>query len=416
MNTLLKYGTGEIEIEIPDSNITEIYIPNEKKVLNDIYSEIKKAINNPIKSKKLSDIVSERKTVSIIVDDTTRPIPTSKIIQPLVDELNLYGMKDNNITVVIAAGNHRNATEAEKEVILGSLRSRIKIIDHNSENYDNLIFIGTTSFDNKIYVNRTVYESDVKVIISDVDFHPFCGYGGGAKSILPGIAAKESTERNHSMLNHRLAKAGILKGNPVRKEIDEVVKLFKIDFQIAVVLNSDKEIVNVFAGDMHETFMRGVEICDAMYKVSVPERADTVIVSCGGYPLDIDLYQTQKSTENAIKIVKERGKVIAVAECASGFGSDVFAEWMRKAQSINEIFEKFDKEFIIGGHKAYLFARQIKWADLYLYSTLNPEDVKEFFINPINSVEEIKSILEDSEKIIILPEGNLTLPELTFSS
>ena len=415
MKTSLKYGKDEIKIEIPDSKVTGIYLPSEKEGLNDTYSEIKKAINKPIKSKKLSEIASEGKSVSIIVDDATRPIPTSEILLPLIDELNLHGINDSDITVVIAAGNHRNATETEKTTILGSLKNRIRIIDHNSENYNHLIFIGSTSKDNKIYVNKTAYESDIRIIICDVDFHFFCGYGGGAKSIFPGIAAKESAERNHSMMIHPSAKAGIIKGNPAREEIDEVGKMFRIDFQIAVVLNSNKEIVNVFAGDINETFLKGIEICDEMYKVIVPKRADIVIVSCGGYPLDIDLYQTQKSTENAIKVVKEGGKVIAVAECALGFGSDVFVEWMENARSIDEIFKNIENDFNIGGHKAFLFARQMKWADLFLYSVLHPDIVKEMFINPVNSVEDIISIIENFESVIILPEGNLTLPELSSS-
>ena len=412
MKKLLKYGKSEISVEFPDSTVSEIYLPREKKGLKDVYSEVRKAISNPIKSKRLSEIVAGGKTVSVIVDDATRPLPTFEILLPLIDELNLCGVKDKDISIIISTGTHRKTAESEKISILGPLKDRLRIIDHDADDFDNLTFIGTTSFDNKVFVNSTAFGSDVRIIICDVDFHQFCGYGGGAKSILPGISDRYSTEKNHSMMNHNLAKAGIIEGNPVKKEIDEVGIFFRVDFQIAAVLNSDKEIVNVFAGNMNETFMKGVGFCDRMYKVFVPERVDAVVVSCGGYPLDIDLYQTQKSIENAIKVVKKRGKVFALAECSMGYGSDIFVDWLENAQSIDEIFKKINNKFTIGGHKAYLFARQIQWADIFLFSSLENEKVEKLFIHPINRPEEIKSKLSDSEKIIILPEGNLTLPVL----
>ena len=221
-----------------------------------------------------------------------------------MDELKLCGIEEEDISIVVACGIHRKSTEQEKSFISGDLKNRLKIIDHDADDFDNLIYAGTTSFNNRILLNKIVYDADVRIIICDIDFHQFCGYGGGAKSLLPGVSDRNSIEKNHSMMKHNLAQAGVIDGNPVRTEIDEIGKFFKIDFQIAVVLNSEKEVVDVFAGDMHETFLKGVEICDRMYKVFVPERVDAVVVSCGGYPLDIDLYQTQKSIENAIRIVK----------------------------------------------------------------------------------------------------------------
>ncbi len=412
MKTLLKYGKSNIEVEIPDSKFAGIYLPKEKKGLDGVYTSVREAINKPLKSKILSEIVSVGDKVSIIVDDATRPIPTSQILHPLVKELNKCEVNDSDITVIISNGTHRKSTESERNQILEDLKDRIKIIDHNADDWKNLVYIGTTSFDNKVFVNKTAYESDIRIIVCDVDFHQFCGYGGGAKSILPGISDKNSTEKNHSMMTHALASTGIIEGNPTRKEIDEVGKLFRINFQIAVILNSEKEIVDVFAGDMNETFMKGVNVCDQMYKVSVPERVDAVLVSCGGYPFDIDLYQTQKSIENAIKIVKNRGKVIAFAECKNGYGSDLFTNWMRDVHSVDEIFKKIGEKFTIGGHKAFLFARQIKWADIFLYSELDRENVEDLFLNPIKSIEEIKSLLSNAENVAVLPQGNLTLPVL----
>jgi nickel-dependent lactate racemase len=412
VKTLLKYGKSNIEVEIPDSKFAGIYLPKEKKGLDGVYTSVREAINKPLKSKILSEIVSVGDKVSIIVDDATRPIPTSQILHPLIKELNKCEVNDSDITVIISNGTHRKSTESERNQILEDLKDRIKIIDHNADDWENLVYIGTTSFDNKVFVNKTAYELDIRIIVCDVDFHQFCGYGGGAKSILPGISDKNSTEKNHSMMTHALASTGIIEGNPTRKEIDEVGKLFRIDFQIAVILNGEKEIVDVFAGDMNETFMKGVDVCDQMYKVSVPERVDAVLVSCGGYPFDIDLYQTQKSIENAIKIVKNRGKVITFAECKNGYGSDLFTNWMRNVHSVDEIFEKIGEKFTIGGHKAFLFARQIKWADIFLYSELDRENVEDLFLNPIKSIEEIKSLLSNAENVAVLPQGNLTLPVL----
>jgi len=410
MKVFLKYGSKEVGIELPQEKLVGIFMPREIDGVENTQAEIKRALKNSIGSKRLKDIVKLKDKVAIVIDDITRPLPSQEILPPLISELILWGIKKEDITIIIATGLHRKLTGKEINRLVGKeVMERIKVINHDPYSKENLVYLGRTSRGSEIYINKTFIEADIKILVGDIEYHQFFGYGGGAKSIHPGVADAESIRRIHSQLNSPQARAGILKGNPIQEELKEVIQMIKPEFILNVVLNSKREIVRAFAGEIFEAFYQGTKLVDEMYKIKIPQRVDTVIASCGGFPRDIDLYQSQKAIESAKKAVKQGGRIILFARCQQGWGSKIFQEWIKEAKNPEEIIERIKEKFMIGAHKAYLLAKEVQWAKIYLYSEMKPSEVKDAFLHPLVDLKEINKVLREAKEIVLLPYATTTL-------
>ena len=411
MKVFLKYGLRDIEIELPQKKLVGVFMPREINGVKNAQTEIKRALKSPIGSKRLKDIVKLKDKVAIVIDDITRPLPSPEILPPLINELISWGIKEENIIIIIATGLHRKLTKQEINKLVGrEVVDRVKVINHDPYSKENLVYLGRTSRGSDIYINKTFIEANLKILVGDIEYHQFFGYGGGAKSIHPGIADAESIRRIHSQLDSPGARAGVLKGNPVQEELKEVVQMIKPDFVVNVVLNSEKEVVRAFVGDIFEAFYQGAKLVDEMYKIKIPQRVDTVIASCGGDPRDTDLYQSQKAIESAKKAVKEGGRIILFAQCQEGWGSKTFQEWMKEAKNPKEIIKRIKGKFIIGAHKAFLLAKEVQWAKVYLYSEMDPSEVKDAFLHPLSNLKEVDELLEKAKEIIALSHATTTLP------
>ena len=409
-NIRLKYGSELIDLSLPDEQIIGIYPPKEKKAVENLNQAIRNSLTCPIDSRRLSQMVQPHHKVVVVVDDATRSVPSTELLVGIVEELARARVPDKNICVLVATGLHRKMKHKELETVLGPLKGRIKIVNHDPEK--NLKYLGQTFLGTNIYLNRTFLDADIKILTGDVEFHQFCGYGGGAKSVHPGIADSESIRLVHSRMEIEGAGPAKIEGNPVRQEIDEVGRMAGVDFIVNVVLSPAKEVVKVFSGNVISAFLAATKICDEIYYVDVPARADVVIASAGGFPRDIELYQAQKAVASAMRIVKKAGKIILLAECREGHGSDLAYSWARQAKNADDIIQRLKTKFVMGGHKAYQLARAIKWADVYLLSSLKPEMVRQFFMYPLSCVDQIYDLLPENDSIAVLPEATLTLAKL----
>ena len=405
----LAFGSMALELDIPERNLSSIILPSEFETKEDGTSLIKKALENPIKSRRLSEIVKPDSKVAIIVSDVTRPTPTAKLLPPLLDELYLGGAKDKNITIVFALGLHRNQIEEESRKLVGEdIYKKIRCIQHDTGRCRR---IGMTSRGTPIEIFEDILDTDVVIGIGSIEFHYYAGYSGGAKSVLPGVSSRETVITNHKMMIDEKAVSGRVDG-PVRQDMEEAAKIFGLDFILNVVLDSKKEIVAAVAGDLIEAHRKGVEVVDSMYKVPV-EPADAVIVSCGGFPKDINLFQANKALDNATQAVKQGGSIILVAECAEGIGNQVYECWNRECRSPDEAIERFKICFEFGGHKTAIIAKISKKFKLYLVSKLSDEQTKSAFFTPMQSVEDAlyAVLLENPDaKIHLMPHGGQTLP------
>ncbi|AKB35572.1 Transcriptional regulator [Methanosarcina siciliae C2J] len=408
----LAFGSGVFELNIPEKNISGLILPSEPEKKEDEAFLIRKALENPIKSKRLSEIINPESRIAIIVSDVTRPTPTAKILPPLLDELYLGGAKDEHITIIFALGLHRRQTEEECRKLLGDEISKsIRFVQHDRER---CMHIGETSFETPVEVFEEVLDADLIISTGTVEFHYYAGYGGGGKSILPGVSSEKAVLSFHSHYS-KFFEDDPLSGridSPARKDIEEAAGIAGLQFILNVVINSRKEIVAAVAGDFIQAHREGAKYVDSMYKINV-EPADAVIVSCGGFPKDINLYQATKALENAIPAVKTGGSIILVAECAEGIGNKVYECWNRECRSPDDAIERFKHFFEFGGHKSAIVAKAAKQFKLYIVSKLSEEESRRAFFIPAKNIQEaLEATLDENPdaKIHVMPEGGWTLP------
>jgi nickel-dependent lactate racemase len=411
----------EICVRIPTQNFLGSVEPKEKPGVPDPKAEIERALKEPAGSKRLNEIVKPDHKVAIVVDDATRPAPSHLMVLPILDELNLAGVKDENITVIFGCGTHRAVTRDEAVGLLGeSILSRVKTISHDCRAND-LIYVGTTQkHGTKVYLNRVFAEADVKILTGDIGFHYYAGYGGGRKSVLPGISGEETIKRNHAMLLDSNAKTGVLEGNPVHEDMVEAAKLAKVDFVLNVVSNSKGDVVRAFAGDLERVFSEGVKVVDEMYRVPVDRRSNIVVVSSGGHPADVNLFQAYKGVDSALEIVKRGGVVILVAECPEGHGNQVFYDWMVKFSDVKAVEKEIKRNFVLGGHKAYYLLEALQNHQIFLVSSMPDYYARDIFklktARAVNdALNEAFKVAGKAAKVWVMPYGNFTLPQVKTS-
>ena len=410
MNAInLPFGHGSIDVNVPDENLAATIMPSELKVTEDGISLIKAALESPVNCARLSEIVTPDASVVIIVSDTTRPTPTAQMLPLLFEELYRGGITDENITIIFALGIHRNQTEEEMKKIVGEdVYKKIRCIEHDNTRCKN---IGETSSGTPIDVFEEVLDADFVVCLGNIEFHYYAGYSGGGKAILPGVSSRDSIITNHKMMIKENASTGRV-DSPVRQDMEEAAEHVGVDFLLNVVLNSKKEIVFATAGHIVDAHRMGVEQVDKMYKIAV-EPADVVIVSPGGYPKDINIFQAHKALDNAKNAVVEGGTIILAAQCCEGLGNTVYEHWNNESKTPDDAIMKFKHSFEFGGHKAALIAQLAKKYNLYLVSDLSDADALNAFFKPASSVQEVLDrVLNEKPdaKVCIMPYGGLTLP------
>jgi nickel-dependent lactate racemase len=414
----LPYGKTDVCIRVPARNLLGTIEPAERQGAPDAKAEVERALKEPIPigSKRLSEIAKPESKVVIVVDDGTRKAPSEVMLLPVLAELNLAGVKDENVTVIFGCGTHRAVKPEEATALLGvEALKRVKAISHDCRALD-LVNLGTTkTHGNKVQVNRVFAEADVRVLLGDVGFHYYAGYGGGRKSVLPAVSGEETIKHNHAMLLHANARTGNLDDNPVHQDMTEAAGLAKVDFIVNVVENKKGEIVKAFAGDLEQAFMEAVKLVDEMYRVTVDRRADIIVVSAGGYPADMNLYQAYKALDNALDAVKRGGVIILVAECPEGHGNQVFYDWMTRLGDLKNVEREIKRNFVLGGHKAYYLLKALQNHQIILVSSLPDYYATSIFklktARAVNDAfAEALKIAGSASRVWAMPQGSNTLP------
>ena len=413
----LPYGRTKVRLEIPEGAFLGMIEPKDFPSPPEPKNEVLRAIMEPIGAKTLDSIVGPGEKVVITAEDHTRSAPSWLMLPVLLDELNGAGVKDEDITVLFACGTHRPVKPEEAERLLGpEVLKRVKVVSHDCNAPDH-VYVGDTSFGNRVEVNKVFAEADVRILTGDIDLHYYAGYGGGRKSVLPGVSSAQTIQFNHAMLLHPNSRMGVLEGNPVHEDMLEAAKLADVAFILNVVMNAEHEVVRAFAGDLEKAFLEGVELVDEIYKVPIKEKADVVVVSCGGHPHDIDLYQAYKGIHTALEAVKDGGAIVAVAECPEGHGHKVFYEWMTRFKTLEEMEAEIKRRFVLGGHKAYYLMKALEKAHIILVSAMPSSYVRDVFrLEPARTAQEgldkaLRLVGRDAS-VLVMTHGNITLPTL----
>lgn len=414
----LPYGKTDACVRIPTRNFLGSIKPMEKPVAPDAKAEVQRALRDPIGSKTLSNIAQPEHKVAIVVDDITRPAPSDIMVPPILDELNMMGVKEENITVIFGCGTHRAVTHEEAIKLLGEdIVNRVNVMSHDCKAQD-LVYIGKTrKHGTKVYLDRVFAEADTKIVTGDVCFHYYAGYGGGRKSVLPAVSGEETIRHNHVMLLHPKAKTGVLEGNPVNEDMVEAARLAKVDFALNVVVSNEGEIVKAFAGDLERVFFEGTKLVNEMCRVQVDRKADIVVVSPGGHPADVNLFQAYKAVDNALEVVKRGGVVVLVAECPEGHGNQVFYDWMVKFKDLKAVERAVKRRFVLGGHKAYYLMKALRKVQIIMVSSMPDYYATNVFrlktTRAVNdALNQALNVTGRKAKIWAMPYGNFTLPEI----
>jgi len=408
----LPYGDNEIELRVPNENLRGILRASDTQSDVDEVEVVLQALQNPIGSLVLHSLVRPGQKVVIVTSDLTRPCPASLLLPPVVDELNAGGVSDEDITVVIALGLHRPLARSEIVQLVGAqVSSRVDVVNHDPAN---TVHIGTTSFGTPVELFRPLVEADVRICLGNVEFHWFAGYSGGAKAILPGCASERTVTANHAMMVRDEARGGRLQGNPVREDLEEGVEMVGVDFILNVIVNSRHQVTAAIAGNVRSAHRQACELVGVRSTVGLPERADIVVVSAGGTPSDINLYQAQKALDNAVGAVRRGGALVWLAQCREGVGNSVFEQWMSAAGSSQEIIDRIQREFALGGHKAAALAATVQHAQVYLVSDLQTDMFAGLGVIQLADAQQAFDRALAGQgvgaSVLVMPQGGATFP------
>ena len=410
-----KYGKGEVPFTLdPQLIIGELRI-KDYPPLKDPAAEIQKAVRSPIQSKPLKEIVKPGQTVAFLLNDPTR-IANSHVFMPLLlNELNSASVPDKDMFIMFAVGAHRSLPEQEMVQMVGpEVARRVKMYNSEARDLSQFQHVGKTSRGNDIYYNKRVVEADHIICTGSIVYHFFAGFGGGRKALLPGVAAYETICRNHALMLDPKAGMGKLKGNPVYEDQVEATEMLRPSFLLNVVLNEKKEFLRVYAGDYIQAHLEACKFVESVYGTPIDGLADLVIATCGGYPKDINVYQLQKTMDNAWLAVREGGVVIILGECVEGVGDELYLDWMKRYKTPERIEAEVRANFVVGGHKAYAVTRLMKKAQFILLSGLESTLARTLLFTSAKDMNEALSMafakLGPKPRILLMPQGSLTVP------
>ncbi|MFW6001631.1 MAG: nickel-dependent lactate racemase [Halanaerobium sp.] len=414
----LKYGREILNLEIEEDRVLKVLKAAEKDGLENPLSEVKNSLVDPIGSESLLNLLQEKKPedVVIVVNDVTRFTPYNYMLPPILDTLEEAGIKKEQVTFVVATGVHEPHSDQQNIEIFGEeVHNNYKFHHHLCD--AEAVEIGKLSTGNILRINKIAAEADFIITTGVILPHYMAGFSGGRKSILPGVADRDAIENNHAYMVKVTAENPPLDKNPINLEMFEAAEMLGVDFIVNVVTNSSREIVKVVSGDLRAAWEAGIDISAEMYHVEIEEKADAAIVSSGGFPRDINVYQAQKALDHADHAVKEGGTIIWVAECSEGLGEERFERWMEEAEEPEDNIKRIKEKFLIGGHKAFAVSKVAAAKDVILLSSLTKEKTESMFLKKISSIEDAVKYLEEKYngdyKTYIMPQGSLTVPTLT---
>ncbi len=408
MNINIPYGKKQVNLKIPSQNMIRIKScgketgkTGEKEIVSD-------ALARPIDAKPLHQLAEGKKDAVILASDITRPCPSYKFLPDLVGELHRGGIDYDKITVIFGLGIHRKHTREEKNKLAGKqICRKVRLMDSDPKH---CTLIGKTTRGTPVEVFKQAVNSDLLIATGNIEYHYFAGYSGGAKALMPGICSKASIQANHGLMFDEKSVAGSFHSNPLRQDIEEAGRLAQIDFIFNVILDDHKNIISAVSGSNPAAFLKGINTYDAIYKMEVDQKADLVITSPGGYPKDINLYQSQKALENIKGIVKEQGKILFIAQCQEGFGEETFEQWMTKSADYATLKKKIRENFVLGGHKAVAVAKMLAKNEVFLYSDFNEHKTRSMGFQKLNNIQQqiIKTLYKNNDaRVVVIPTGRL---------
>lgn len=411
------YSKEGMVLNIPDKNFVKILQSKAHDFkVNKTQSEIvNESMDNPIGSKSLEELAKNKKNVVIITSDHTRPVP-SKITMPIILERLRKVNPDINIKILVATGFHRPSTKEELIYKMGEeIVNNEEIVMHISTNDDDMIKVGVLPSGGDLYINKLAYEADLLIAEGFIEPHFFAGFSGGRKSILPGIASAKTIMYNHcsDFIDSKNARTGSLNKNPIHEDMIYASKVSNLAFILNVVIDQDKNVIASFAGDPQIAHATGCEFVTNLSKVD-SYKADIVVSTNGGYPLDQNIYQSVKGMTAAEATCNENGVIIMVAACNDGHGGQSFYDNIANASSPTEVLENVRKvsrcDTVPDQWEFQILARILeKHTVIMVTDKCNPEMIKNMHMKHATNFDDALKIALDikgkDSKIVVIPDG-----------
>jgi nickel-dependent lactate racemase len=423
----LAYGKSEIAFDFEKSRFDVLTKETNLTALSDV--EINAALDEPIDSDTLENIVEPNDSILIVVPDATRKAASGQIVNLLVRRLIASGIAPFDIRIIFATGIHRPVTEEEKrELLTPFIAQRIRTIEHNARDLMRLAGLESKQFADfgvskrgtPIELNRALVEHDKIILIGGVNFHYFAGFGGGRKLICPGLASEKTVNATHQLIfdcEQKTRRAGVevgkLAGNPVHDEFLEIVEKINPAFAVNAIVDEAGNAARVFAGNWRAAHEAACEFYARNFAIEIAEKRPLVVVSAGGAPLDLNLIQAHKALEMAARACEQGGTIVWLAECADGLGRNDFLDWFA-AEKSSELAEKLCRKFQVNGQTAWSVLEKAERFNIYLISDLPAETVKKMRLFPAYSLSEVFTKIDGNQNGYILPFGAKFLP--TFNS
>jgi len=414
---LFPYGKNQLDYEFNEKELVGVLTSSIEEYTPEAegYELVKRALESPIASKKLSELSRGKQNIVIIASDHTRPVPSKIIIPQMLAEIR-KGNPDADITILIATGCHRETTKQELINKFGEeIVAKEKIYIHDCDEKEKLVNIGVLPSGGQCEINKIALDADLLVAEGFIEPHFFAGFSGGRKSVLPGIAGRTTVLANHcsEFIEHKNARTGILENNPIHNDMIWAAKKANLAFIVNVVLNSEKEPIFAVAGDLEMAHKKGTDFIASLCAVkAVP--ADIVISTNGGYPLDQNVYQAVKGMTAAEATVKDGGIIIMLALSNDGIGGDNFYHQLADEADINKTMETFlarkRNETVPDQWQTQILLRILMKAKIIYVSDLSADLVEQMHMIPASSLGEAiamgKSILDkDDVTITAIPDG-----------
>ena len=408
------YGQGKQKFTLFGSEVVDVIDPVDFPSARVGPEAVAESLHRPFGDHRLEDYLSAQ-SVAIAINDKTRPVPHHLLLPPLLSRLEALGL-GRKIRFYIATGTHLPMLSDSFESILPpEILERYPVISHDCDDAQNLIEVGITSRGVPVVVNRSYYESELKIVVGNVEPHHFAGFSGGYKTAAIGLAGRKTINANHAMLADPLSVMGEFERNPLRQDIEEIGRHMGVHFALNARLNARKEILDVYFGDPAQVLAAAIPETRRITQTIVEKAYDIVISSAGGYPKDINFYQAQKAITPAARITRDGGTVILVAACPEGAGSSTYEEFMQGVATFDQVFEKFQHEgFRVGPHKALQVALVGRRVRLIVVSELLESQVRNLLLTPALDLQSAYALatkdLPENPHIAILPHATNVIP------
>ena len=384
---------------------------------------VQEALEHPIGTPRLRELAKGKKKVVLVTSDHTRAVPSRLTLPLLLAEIRA-GQPDADITILIATGLHRPTTEEEQRRMFGDqIVDQEHIAVNNAFCEADFVDLGTLPSGAGFYVNRLAAECDLLVTEGFIEPHFFAGFSGGRKSILPGISGRETIFHNHAfsldaaqLRSNPAIGNGVLKGNPLHEDMCEAAGLVKNLFIVNLVMNAQMQLAAILSGHYLTSWEAACRMVDRIYQVDVPEKADVIVASCGGFPKDISLYQGTKTIDNIESGLKPGGTLILIIEAREGGGPAEYFDWAKDLVA-GTIERRLREHFTVAGYIFFLNCEQAQRYNILLYSSIAPEDVAPMGIKAFSDVNALLDAAQlEGKSIYVIPNGSTVIPHVKEAS